>query len=239
MGKILVWALALSVGAYAQNPNVFGNDDRQPVTSTQYPWRTVGYITGGCTATLVYRNLILTAAHCVFDENQNLKSFDFYPNMVNGNSQTKSSAVYTWWGTKDPIKNRGSDWAIVKLADNVGDVYGWMGATNDQYNQTTLVGYSGDYDNGMTATTHIGCEIKEKLSNFWLHDCDGNRGSSGGPMFSMNGDKPVIVSIQVAEYRDDGEVSLKVNSYERAHANIAVPTRAFLDKLKEAIAEQK
>ena len=36
----------------------------------QYPWRTIGYLyngQGSCTATLVYKNVVVTAAHCVID----------------------------------------------------------------------------------------------------------------------------------------------------------------------------
>src|SRR5436190_12850064 len=48
--------------------NTFAADDRQVVGSDQAPWSTVGRLSNGCTATLIDRQLVLTAAHCVFDE---------------------------------------------------------------------------------------------------------------------------------------------------------------------------
>ncbi len=43
-------------GTIGQSRNIFGKDDRIPVTSTEYPWRAIGKISNGCTGALIVSN---------------------------------------------------------------------------------------------------------------------------------------------------------------------------------------
>ena len=121
----------------------------------------------------------------------------------------------------------------MRVKENIGDTYGWMGVDTADYDDVTLAGYSDDFKSGQTAGVHVGCKIKKRLPSFWLHDCDNTRGASGGPMFIIKDKVPYIVAINVAEYRDGGEKSLYLTEYEEKHANIAVPASVFLAELKK------
>lgn len=225
--------LAANAASFGQTWNVFGADDRVALTSTRYPWRTIGKIDSGCTATLVGKNLALTAAHCVLEGGSLRYIGNFRPNYIDGMSADSSWVKRVWWGTRYPDSNRGDDWAILQLDDNLGDTYGWMGVASESRTYVTMAGYSGDFKGGQTAGVHVDCRFRDTLGSFWLHDCDTSRGSSGGPMFYLNGDSATIVAINVAERRNGGDSSLFLDWYETDHANIAVPASAFLSKLRE------
>ncbi len=234
MKRTFAFVLCLAVvPAFAQSWNVFGADNRQEITSSQYPWRTIGKIDSGCTATLVWKNLAVTAAHCVVEDGK-LKYLGYFrPNYMNGSSQDSSWITRVTWGTGTPEINRAADWAILELADNLGDRYGWMGTDSSPRHYVATAGYSEDFQGGQTAGVHVDCNFTDKSGAFWLHNCDTARGSSGGPMFYEQGSAAYIVALNVAERRNGGETSLHLNSYDAAHANIAVPVSTFAAKLKE------
>ncbi len=239
MGYFLKFFFATSLFcsvSFGAKHNIFGPDARQQVTSNEYPWSTVGYLSSGCTATLIDKNLIVTAAHCVYDDSGQIQALTYYPNMIGNQSNTSSYATYTWTGTSDPKNDRAHDWAIVQLNDDLGSSYGSMGVKEQDADTVTLAGYSYDFMSGQTAGAHVNCTIQERLTDFWLHDCDGTRGSSGGPMFVSEGNNEAyIVALMVAEYRGDGEDSLQVSEYSKEYANIAIPSERFLPTLNKIL----
>jgi protease YdgD len=229
----------------------FGDDDRLPMRSNAFPWSAIGQVqiddSGHCTGALVGRDMILTNAHCIWKEGQR-KNITFAPNYRNGQSPETVRGILYWWGTDNPDKNRGADWAIIRLERPIGDRYGWFGyqALNYQELQgkkVTYVGYStfGDekrqeFINGKTAQAHIGCLIRDVYANDGvIHtDCDNGQGGSGGPIFIWQNNQPIIVGINAAEYREESQASFFTQNYTSGQGNVGVPTLAFAQTLEEA-----
>ena len=232
--------------------NVFLNDHRAQVTSNHAPWSSIGKLinlndNSWCTATLIAPNYILSAAHCVAeDDGSGLSNghvngnYVFYPMFANGPAAAQASVSYFWWGTSQPAHERNHDWLIGKLDAPLGNAAGWLGwscptgadlMTAPLSQKTLYVGaYSGDYQNGDVASWEQGCNFTQNVSGqgFVLHNCDTSRGASGAAIFYY--DDPAqpstsgrIIAINVADRRDGGPDSLINIPYTDNHANIAVP----------------
>lgn len=89
----------------------FGNDDRLPMTSSAYPWSAIGrvQINGGghCTGALIARDLVLTNAHCIFENGtRRFLGASFSPNYKNGSASETVRGIDYYWGTDDPSTYR-------------------------------------------------------------------------------------------------------------------------------------
>ncbi|HAN04446.1 MAG TPA: hypothetical protein DCW72_05960 [Elusimicrobia bacterium] len=226
--------------------NVFTGNKRGKVTSTQYPWNTIGRLDlpngGHCTAALVSRDLILTNAHCILDKSTNTLmagAFVFRPNLTNGASAYSSGVTLAWWGSYPTDKS--GDWALMRLAKPLGDNLGWMGVKalpDPRIAQLYAVSYSEDFYSGSSASFETGCTIVSGPTSFgqWLHNCSNSRGSSGSPMFIFEDKLPYVIAIHASEYRasdsSDSEIGIEF-SFKKA--NLAVAADAFRWKLVELL----
>jgi V8-like Glu-specific endopeptidase len=252
---VIMGLVLAGISPNAKGLNSFSDDARSKVTSRRAPWSAIGKLFlpdgGWCTATLVARDLVLTAAHCVIaTKTKRLKSgtFSFYPGYIDGVGDISSTATYIWWGTNDPATYRGDDWALLRLHDPLGNSAGWMGVRgmdlSDYLHDPRFyaAGYSSDFRGGDSASWEKGC-VFTKVDvgrHVFLHNCDSTCGASGGPIFEYDDvNQPLsnhIVALQVAEFRDGGEESLLHVPYSDDKANIAVPASAFIETLKQIIA---
>lgn len=229
----------------------FGDDDRIPMRSNAYPWSAIGRVqidgAGHCTGSLIDRDLVLTNAHCIFVDGRR-RDITFAPNYRNGQSFERVRGTHYWWGTTNPDRNRGADWAIIRLERPIGDRYGWLGWRSLSYQElrgrtAIYAGYStfGDetveeFRDGETAQVHIGCQIRDAYPDRGvIHtDCDNGRGGSGGPIFIWQNNRPYIVGVNAAEYRGGSQVSFFARNYTPGQGNVGVPTLAFSQTIQAA-----
>ncbi len=140
---------------------------------------------------LVGPNVMLTAAHCVYnsEKDNEPRQFIVYPGYNNGSYKGYSSgwqAIYRssiWLETH----NKEYDWALVELKEDLGNKVGWYGTVN-YYSNSSLkdvpvksLGYPADFDLGKCQYYTMG-----KINNVYTRDFTttvGNKGGmSGGPI---------------------------------------------------------
>jgi protease YdgD len=236
------------------SPNVFGEDGRKTVTSQNLPWSAVGRLetsTSFCTATLIAKDLILTAAHCFYKDNVYVKhAYKFVPNYgVQMGTSSLISKIYV--RTNSPSTSRTRDWAIAKLSKPLGKDFGFL-AVKKMSAQDLLekldyatAHYSSNYMDGQKAAYQFGCHFTKDdvLNGFALHNCDNGRGSSGSSIFyfpnrSKDPSTAKIVAVHVGEYRGGSSQSLVGIEYSDAVANIALPSNRFFNTYYELNADQ-
>lgn len=189
-----------SDGMMFEPSNVFGPDDRFIERSGVYPYSAVGRIQGVttegsnyiCSGSLVGEDMIVTAAHCVQDDDGNpYSSISFAAGMINGRANPNAVARVTriWRSVNFPNFATGInieyDWALAKLDRPLGKTQGWLGmrylafAEGEKIN---MAGYSGDVNFGNSMTVHLGCNVRDDEFQSYAVDCDSTGGSSGGPV---------------------------------------------------------
>lgn len=190
------------------------------VNSKVYPYRASGLLVlnlgngyaGLCSASLVARGVVITAAHCVaqFGVGYYNASWTYYPGYFNGKAPYGSAYAVAIGapsafldGTDtcdiDKIACR-DDVAVIVLAPKkgkyIGDKTGWLGVGIDGWGfnssgqtQITQLGYpSGiDYGRQMQRDDSIGQVLDATSANNTMIGTPMNEGSSGGPWISNFG----------------------------------------------------
>ncbi len=190
------------------NDHYFGRDDRVRVNIQQAPWRYMGRFVNAageaCSATLIARNVIVTAAHCLHGGNGPTTGGQF---TAAGGAEARATAYlvnnrfdYVRFNTTDEID--GLDWAFVRLDQPIGDTLGFAGVRNitgeglsrarvaDLYQ----AGYS--WDTGDTLSANINCHIVEiNEDHTFAHECDTTRGDSGSSFLVRNGEGFDVIGV--------------------------------------------
>lgn len=152
------------------------------------------------TGTLVGPKILITAAHCVYDENnEKLKYWTAYAGYNDGN-YWGSSGYFQVYYSSDWINNRtdGEDWAVVVLNEDLGNQIGWNGVQSygdDSYllNQSVwTIGYPTDIDygfdrKGLYQYKTFGT-IEKVYNNYFDYSGTTVYGFSGGPVMRMEDD---------------------------------------------------
>jgi V8-like Glu-specific endopeptidase len=179
----------------------FDPDDRKPFKDSSYPWRCVGKIFNSNgkagTGVLVGKNIVVTAGHLV-PWGSSSWWMKFVPSYFDGKSLL-GNEVYSFVSDAkgyDPSGDVcGYDWAILRLYNDLGKSYGYLGFNgySDDWEDEpywTLVGYPGEVAKGEKPSYQSAVSIVDDDS-----DSNGGReletyadtsgGNSGGPLMGM------------------------------------------------------
>lgn len=199
------------------------------VDVSAYPWSSIAKLNnsigGSCTAVVIERDSVLTAAHCTFNRRTNrfLPSESLHVLLGYERGQYAVHALvssYIVGPGYDPANERGtasSDWAVLKLVEalpNGVQPLRFVDRLPSPDTQLMIGGYAGRRLYVMTAD--INCQLIGELpsSSLLQHNCRVEQGSSGAPLLMMErGGEAVIIGIQVGFGRGTGgDIMLAVSA---------------------------
>lgn len=193
------------------NDHFFGRDDRILMDTGTFPWSVIGYVTfdsgGTCTASLVSDHVLVTAAHCISENNLIRPDGEFLTGEGLPGGARRARVVDflidpAWNETvfSNSDDEDGTDWALLRLDQPLGAELGHLGyldldEASRAQRQARLwqAGYS--WDTGTNLSGNLDCQITDFYAdNTMAHDCDTTRGDSGSPFMMRNGDEWQVVA---------------------------------------------
>jgi len=246
-----IWAIApiffcLLLGASGGDsprehlPGILGSDDRVILDTAAWPWAAVGRVnreTGGfCTGTLVASDLVLTAAHCLYDNRTGNpvapRKLHFVGGYRRGEYVTHAVArakfhpsAFSFDGANG-LKRAANDWAVLVLAAPIATKPIPVRSLSPRNlislppDRLMRAGYSQDRPHLLSL--HNGCGVLDDVNGgpVLIHTCDATRGDSGSPLIIMTGEGPFLVGMIMGVAKAGGK--------ERG---LAVNASAFVDTL--------
>ncbi len=192
----------LDVGVAAQGV-MCGADNRTAVTSLTYPRGAIGNVNGGCSGVIIATNKVMTAQHCIGNNQPSQMSFSpQYGIVTPGTGPASSKAVRMTLGRDEGDHERYADWAILTFSTNFQTQ---LGSNFQKMNRVmpstspfsmTLAGYHGDLFSQRPGIESCTARTNSVDGATLHHTCDVQGGASGGPIWTTNGTSAQLVGIQ-------------------------------------------
>ncbi len=239
---------AVVTGAIFVGPAAPAGGARPPramIDATEYPWRAFGRVNrqgrGFCTGVLIAPEIVLTAAHCLYDTKRRAwvepRFMHFVAAYQKGRflfdakvARFEIGKGYEPGGERRSSIESASDWAILHLARAAGPEVGYLGVARLRPGDAlapkpvfTLAGYGRDRPYALSA--HRNCALLrwDGAAPLVHHDCRAEHGTSGAPIIRRLGRDYVVVALHVGR----GELGSR-------EIGAAVPSGVFFEAALEA-----
>jgi protease YdgD len=237
VGRAAVLALAAVWPAAAEQPAHRGLVTGDEVRG----WQAVGKLVlgerGFCTATLIAPDLVLTAAHCLYDRETGARTPDalisFQAGLRNGRAEAYRAVAravahpdFIYSGAED-VDRVAVDLALVQLDRPIRLPQLLPFATDarpESGDRVSVVSYA--QDRADVPSIEEDCAVLSTAREALVLTCDIDFGSSGAPVFTVTDGVARVVSV----------ISAKAE-YEGGKVALAVPLEAPLADLMEALAK--
>lgn len=182
-------------------------------------WEAVGRLNlgsrGFCTATLIAEDLVLTAAHCLFDKDSGARvgigDIEFQVGLRNGRAEAyrglRAAVVhpdYVYAGVDD-LDRVAYDLALLQLDQPVRLPQVHPFATGPQPRTGDAVGVvSYAHDRAEVPALERSCSVLDTGPDILVLSCDVDFGSSGSPVFRMTPGGAEVVSVISAKAEVEG-----------------------------------